>query len=698
MIGKPEIIINPPGYYKKLGLVKFGMIGAVLFFALFLFSIFFHGGFAILGVQDDRLQMVIDILTSTFPLQITLYILWLALLHIIYGFIVGLWSSLLATGTAIRLGFMVTIHLLFYLRQVVITPQLYAEFWLMHGGWRQALQEAATDYLPPIVFSVLLIALAVVAVMKFNATLERKTRHLIAAGLAMAFLLYTIASTPLTSSRARADKEHPNIILIGLDSLRPDKLSFSGYERDTSPSIDNLARKGIFFSQVYTPIPRTFPAWVSLLTGVSPPVHGVRNMFPTFSSRASIPKTITDALRDKGYKTAIISDFAGDIFPRIDLGFDDVDAPTLTMLTLAQVRLTELMTHLFPYVNNSFGRRLLPVLDEFAQNADPEILTDKAIEKLKRMAPQQPYLFSLFYSTTHFPFSAPYPYYKEYTDANYSGPYRYHKYTVIGREEILTEDDKKHIGALYDGSLKAVDDQLQRLFKFLDKEGIAENSYIFIFGDHGEDLLEIPDTPIAHGDQLRSEFALKTTIILAGPGLPQNTVIDSRVNLYDISATIAELTGIEWNTSEAQSLIPLARGQEQGDRRIYSETGLWYSNEGSAFYQTLRLPYPDVTHILNVDPLVNHEMVVQKQWEQLTNIAKHRAWIENGYKLIRMPTIEGNLYELYDLEHDPLCLNNIAHEQPELLEQMKIALHQYLSEIAPDELIADREAEESDER
>ncbi len=67
----------------------------------------------------------------------------------------------------------------------------------------------------------------------------------------------------------------PNILLITIDSLRPDHLGCYGYKRDTSPNIDKIAKEGILFTQAITQAPWTWPSIHSLITSTYPSTHGV---------------------------------------------------------------------------------------------------------------------------------------------------------------------------------------------------------------------------------------------------------------------------------------------------------------------------------------------------------------------------------------------------------------------------------------
>jgi arylsulfatase A-like enzyme len=89
---------------------------------------------------------------------------------------------------------------------------------------------------------------------------------------AAALLLLSLA----VACRGPAAGPRPNVLLITVDTLRPDHLGCLGYGRPTSPAIDSLAARGVVFRQAVTAAGRTVQSFPSILTGVIPPTHGLR--------------------------------------------------------------------------------------------------------------------------------------------------------------------------------------------------------------------------------------------------------------------------------------------------------------------------------------------------------------------------------------------------------------------------------------
>jgi len=101
---------------------------------------------------------------------------------------------------------------------------------------------------------------------------------------------------------ARHGHARPHLILISLDTLRPDHLGLSGYERDTSPNLDALARESLVFDNAFAPAPWTLPSHASMFTGHYPNSHGAGYRDPFDPLDGRLP-TLAEELRAAGYRT-----------------------------------------------------------------------------------------------------------------------------------------------------------------------------------------------------------------------------------------------------------------------------------------------------------------------------------------------------------------------------------------------------------
>ena len=119
--------------------------------------------------------------------------------------------------------------------------------------------------------------------------------------------------------------ERPSIILISIDTLRADHLHAYGYRGVATPNIDALARDGVIYQNAWSHCPLTLPSHLSMLTGLLPPEHGVRdNAGYRFDSKAH--RTLASLLHDNGYATgAAVSAYVLRATTGANAGFDDYD-------------------------------------------------------------------------------------------------------------------------------------------------------------------------------------------------------------------------------------------------------------------------------------------------------------------------------------------------------------------------------------
>jgi len=133
-----------------------------------------------------------------------------------------------------------------------------------------------------------------------------------------------IVAMSLCSLTACSRAKTPNIILITVDTLRADRLGCYGYEPARTPNIDRLATEGIRVAYAIAPTPLTLPSHASILTGLEPPAHGVRD-----NGTFRVPdaaQTLAERLKTEGYQTqAFVS--AEVLHRRFNLnqGFDGYD-------------------------------------------------------------------------------------------------------------------------------------------------------------------------------------------------------------------------------------------------------------------------------------------------------------------------------------------------------------------------------------
>lgn len=668
-----------------------GVITGLLFFVcLFILSLLWNSGFSVMGVQQSE---VTKLVFSSFWIDVLIAQIKIFLVYLTLGFIFG-WVCRFVTnyfpvkfkGQEVLLIFLINAY--FLISSIKKYPQLYVESFYSRGAPWKNLQLFITDVMPEWVFIVFGIFLAFVIFISIAFWLRENIRLKKYLTLFILFIGFAVVGArilktssliySLGPSRKNAGK---NLLVIVADSFRADRLGSSSYFRNITPNIDKIAQDGITLNSNYSSLPRTFPEMISFLSGKLPVTHGVRHMFPNKWERNHESGSLADILRKNGYSTAVVSDFAGDIFSRMQIGFDRVKVPYFNFVTLINQRSLEIHCFLLPYIANSFGRKIFPELKEFANNGNPFLLADETISILDDLTKKDKFFCLAFFSTLHFPYASPYPYYEKYTMKGYNGRFKYHKPPTLYEKEDLDEQDINQIRGLYDGSVESFDCAVGRIIDFLKKKKCFDNTIIVITADHGENLYE-NGWYIGHGEHLRGNNVLKTPLIIRYPKpyFPVKT-IDCLTRDIDFAPTILDYLGYK-NTSEVDgvSLMPLIYGRQKDVKlTAFSETGIWFSDVSEGFFQKERIMYPDITGLSKIDFTYNMEVVIKDEYEHLINIAKHRMVDDGTYRLIYIPTRDGVKYELFNIRKDPAFKYNLYPQMPSKADELKKQLFSFMA-------------------
>jgi hypothetical protein len=583
------------------------------------------------------------------------------------------------------LALVVPFHWLLWLYDMASRPQLYEEWFYARGGAARWLEVFVTHWLgrAGVVTLGILLALGALGLGLrpwsrlrdvVRPTISRWPLRRWAAGGGAAVVFLGALHLWLGRHPAHARDSRPNIILIGADSLRADRLT-----REIMPNVTRLAERGVRFDRAVVPLPRTFPSWLSLLTGRYPHHHGIRHMFPRWDTRQVEFPTVPRAATASGYRTAVITDFAGDIFRRADLGYQRVVAPTFDMREVIRERIVEAHKPLLPLLRGRLGRWALPVLREIHTAPDASLLTHEALSEIDR-EPGRPIFLTLFYSTPHFPYSAPAPFYRRFADPGYRGRFLYSKAQLLGREAPPDEADIRQIRALFDGAAAATDQALGELFEGLAARGLTDSTILVVTADHGESLYE-PGRGQGHGDHLFGNEALGVPLVVFDPTLAEPRRVSQVVSTVDLGPTLCELTKIRCpDGMDGRSLVPLLRGQPLAPRPVFAETGLWFTEQIPELPPRLRFPYPDLPLVTEVDRQHGDEIAMRPEFEPITTAAKHRVVRDERFKLVYMPGRNGAVYELYDTVTDPEERVNLMMREPAVAEELRAALWRWMLE------------------
>jgi arylsulfatase A-like enzyme len=574
-------------------------------------------------------------------------------------------------------------------------PQLYATAWYARGGWRRTVEVLASDVLHPGgVVSLGLIGAAlylagprsswpawpgrIAAAVRALRARWLRVVALSAAALGTGCLALVVGRLP--DARAGIGRDaRPNVLILATDSLRADRL-----EPRTAPHLGALADHGTRFDRAYVSLPRTFPSWVTILTGRHPHHHGIRSMFPRWEELSRAFDAMPERFARAGWKTAVVSDYAGDIFSRIDLGFRSTNVPEFDFRQLVRQRALERETPLLPWLHTRLGRAAFPVLREMNDAADPQMLARDAVRTMRSLEGQGPFFLVVFFSTAHFPYAAPSPFYRRFTDPDYRGRYKYDKPVGLGHDAPADAADERQVRALYDGAVLAVDDAAQTIVDALDRDGVAKNTVVVVTADHGETLYDHGHGQ-GHGDHLFGDEGTHVPLVVVDPRTPRDAHSAARVSAIvrdvDIAPTLYELAGTPPPSDlDGRSLTPALRGEPLAPELAYAETGLWFTEDIPGLPADWRLPYPGIARLTEVDTQHGDELVLQRAVRPLTLVAKHRMVRDDRYKLVYAPTRSGVRWALFDTLDDPGEEHDVSASHPDVVARLQGALWTWMRE------------------
>jgi arylsulfatase A-like enzyme len=579
-----------------------------------------------------------------------------------------------ARETLLTLALVAFLHATLEVWSMARNPSLYEGAWYAHGGWRRTVQVLATDLLGPA--GVVLVALAcgiawmmgppsawsgiLARVRVFTVRIApRATGAVLISGAAL-----LLSRTPAASAAPGDDR--PNILVLAADSLRADRL-----DARTAPHLSALAARGTRFDRAYVSIPRTFPSWVTLLTGRHAHHHGIRSMFPRWEERARDFDALPERLARAGYATGVVSDYAGDVFSRIDLGFGLVDVPEFDFRQLVRQQALERETPLMAALHSRVGRAAFPVMRERSDAADPAMLAGDAVRAMRRLEGRGPFFLVVFFSTAHFPYAAPAPYYRRFTDPAYRGRYKYDKPVGLGSDAPVDARDQAQVRALYDGAVLSVDDAAQSILDAATHDGIAGKTVVVVTADHGETLYD-SGHGIGHGDHLFGDEGTHVPLVVFDPRRPTPRREAGIARDVDLAPTLYALTGVAPPQDlDGTSLAPALDGHALVPQRAYAETELWFTETIPGLPPTLRLPYPGIARLTEVDAGHGDELVLQSAMRLLTLVARHRMVRDERWKLIYVPTRTGVRWMLFDTVADPGETQDVAAAHPDILARLQ---------------------------
>lgn len=555
-----------------------------------------------------------------------------------------------------------------------------------YGLWR---------HLSPTLFRVVYSALGGAAVLLIGGTLAKLLTQYdwITAGIlaSMDLTLFAIAFGAAWSPEPRPVQarprppERPNILMIGSDTLRADRLGIAGYSRSLTPTLDALAARGTWFENCYVPCGRTAPSLLSLLTGTWPHTHGVRDNFVEDSeTRLKVP-ALPKLLAEQGYRTAAVSDWCGADLGKFNLGFQDLDLPAdaWNLRYLLRQGPKDLRLFLSLFMRNRLGKWVVPEVYYLGGVPLTTVLGRDARLMLNRLArDKRPFLLNVFFSTTHPPFGSEYPYYTLFSERDYAGESKFvmarlaDPFDIIRRQgEPRQEFDLDQILNLYDGGVKRFDDEVARLVDHLKACDLDQNTIIVIYSDHGMEFFE--HETWGQGNSVLGDHSARIPLIVTDPRQKGGHRIATIVRTVDVAPTLLNLVGQAAHPDmEGISLAACIKGIPPPDLPAYNESGIWLTDLPGMPVEHLR--YPDLFELLDIPDRYTGTLAIKETYRDIVIQAKDRMIRQGHWKLTYHPLRNGVAYRLFDLQNDSSCRYDVSAANPQIVAMLKERLAEWL--------------------
>jgi hypothetical protein len=427
-----------------------------------------------------------------------------------------------------------------------------------------------------IVSSSPLIALNIYALFVFF----RTKRHL--AILSLCIITY-LCSPHHTVQRINTSKQ-PNIILIGIDSLHPNDVTTT-----CMPTVAAFLKQSVWFQETITPLARTYPSWITILTGLHPVHHRAHyNLMPPDTTLAQ--QNMAWFYQQQGYQTLFATDDRRFNPIDHDFGFQTVIGPKrgindILIGTFNDFPLSNFLVNfsissgLFPY--NHMNRA-----SHFTYY--PNTFNHAITRALQSRVADKPIFLAVHFTLPHWPYA----------------------FATSKAKDVNNEYQIEQHQKLYQASLHAADTQVQQLMTTLKQQGFWDHSIVILLSDHGETLytpgsrfisknryqktghsaLETYfshqtstdfDKSVGHGSDLLSP--VQYHCVLAFQRYQHNSstmpphIITDRVSLMDIAPTLFDMTHVsQFHAFDGLSLSPYlnTRHHMMPSRGFIMESGM----------------------------------------------------------------------------------------------------------------------------
>jgi iduronate 2-sulfatase len=395
----------------------------------------------------------------------------------------------------------------------------------------------------------------------------------------MKSLITAVVLALIFSGLANAqNQKQPNVLFIAVDDLRPE-LGCYGQTHIHSPNIDKLAELGLTFNRAYCNIPVCGASRASILSGIRPN----RTRFLDYSCRQDedVPGVVSLPMhfKNNGYTTVSL----GKIYHHQNDGKGSWSETPWS----PQGDWQGWQAYVLPESHKQIesrpnGTGINGPSFEWPDAPDhiyPDgMIADEAVQKLRQFGNSgEPFFLAVGFLKPHLPFNAPKKYWDLYDFDEIELPENMKKpdgapdecmhnfgelrnYTDVPDQGPLDENFMRKLIHGYYACVSYTDAQIGKVLNELERLGLAENTIVVLWGDHGWHLGE-------HNlwcKHCNFEKVLHTPLILRAPGKKQNLKTDALVEYVDVYPSLVELAGLEKPFHlQGKSFVPLAENPNQ---------------------------------------------------------------------------------------------------------------------------------------
>lgn len=371
--------------------------------------------------------------------------------------------------------------------------------------------------------------------------------------------------------------DRPNVLFIAVDDLRPE-LGCYGNRIVKSPNIDRIAARGITFNRAYVQQAVCSPSRTSLLTGLRPDVTKVWDLETHFRRAQPECVTLPQYFKANGYHCAALSKIFHSGFEdgrswsephwyptgrSVDTDLEDFTKQKVTNHSVKVSEYAKELKNEGPTRANGKAPKKGPAFEVSSKDDDQLPDGATAAEAVKRLATlkkqDQPFFLAVGFLKPHLPFVAPKKYWDLYDPNSIPGPNtdalpkgcpefaghsngELHAYPGVPAENPIPPEFAKSLRHGYYACVSYLDAQVGRLLDALEKEGLADNTIVILWGDHG---WQLGDHGLWH-KHTNFELATRAPLLISAPKLKNaGQKCEAPVEFIDIYPTLAELCGLQ---------------------------------------------------------------------------------------------------------------------------------------------------------